>query len=416
MATIEKEASQKKDERKIKRDANKAAREAKRDSKAGDIVSKESGRYGIDLADLQRTPVGDASKARITEGISQATNAEKWDGTNKIAGFQKAAPDLVLEDRPDLNKKALKDSVRKQRRSAWVDALTAFGQGVTTGRVNPESLRSTKFKRERDTEFQNYRDITERNKKTKNLWEHQNRTDLLDFVNKQIADKKNDAETILKYQRIADDLKSKDAKWEAEQGLKERGVEIREEANRLRGIEANKKRTISTSKNKTPYTDKFEEATGGNRNIINEFAKHAGYALDANGVIKDSKDKERISNILMKKMFTVTKDEDGNTVFTIIPGREKFMTDLMDKMREAKDAELKISELQMKIDETPTSRRYKDTREENQKNIDTLREQLKETQTHVKDILEGRKNYIPTSTPEPTPNDENRDWMDDFTK
>lgn len=343
MATIEKEVSQKKDERQMKRDARKAGREAKRDTAAGDIISKESGRYGIDLDDLTASPVGDAAKTRITEGVSQAVEAEKWDGAKKIAGFQKAYSGPSLEDRPSLDAKALKESARKQRKSAWVDMLTAFGQGVRSGRVDPESLRSTKFKRERDVEFQQYRDITERNKKTKNLWEHQNRQDLLEFVNKQIADKNiSDAEK-KKYEDAAAQIKTKNAQWEKEFGLKQEQLKARKEGKYYAPRSTGARGTAS----KTRYTDKYYEISGNSPAVINELAKiTGGYAVDDDGNLKNTlrpAEAERLSNTLVTRMF---KEDPETGEFIPIPGMENYIDDLSNSIDASKAKQSEISALE----------------------------------------------------------------------
>jgi hypothetical protein len=394
MATIEKQVSQKKDERKIKRDARKAGREAKRDTKAGDIVSTESGRYGIDLDDLQKSPIGEAGKKRITEGVSQATNAEKWGVADKIAGFQKAYSGPALEDRPGLDEKALKESARKQRRSAWVDALSAFGQGVTTGRVDPESLRSTKFKRERDTEFQNYRDITERNKKTKNLWEHQNRKDLLDFVNKQIDDEKVVEADRIKYKDIADKIVRENAKFDKEFGLKERAQTTREaelKARKEGKYYAPKSGTGTSSK--TRYTDKYYEISGNSPAVINEFAKiTGGYAVDDDGNLKNTlrpAEAERLSNTLIKRMF---KEDPETGEFIPIPGMENYIDDLSASIEQSKAKQTEIANLETeKYEKVKDANRWKknDIEEEYTAKINQAQAELEQMQFDTRNLMEG---------------------------
>jgi hypothetical protein len=402
MATIEKEVPNKKDERKINRDERRAKREERRDTAAGDIVSREAGRYGVDLSDLQKAPIGDAGKAKITEGVAQATNAEKWDATNKIAGFKKAYSGPSLEDRPELDEKALKESARKQRRSAWVDALTAFGQGVRTGRVDPESLRSTKFKREREAEFQSYRDITERNKKTKELWEHQYRTDLLDFVNKQIADEKVAASDRIKYQQMADELKAKNAKFEKEFGLKER-EQKRKDAELKAKKEAGYFKKYpprawvgdgySTRDSKTPYTDLYYELSGSSPSVINELAKiTGGYAVDEDGNLKHTlrpAEAERLSNTLLKRMFTENK-KTGE--LTPIPGMENYIDDLARSIEDSKAKEAEISSLQSEQyekakDANPWKKKY--INEQYASKINQAQSELEQMQANTRNLMEG---------------------------
>jgi hypothetical protein len=279
--------------------------------------------------------------------------------------------------------------------------LTAFGQGVTRGKVDPESLRSTQFKRERDTEFQNYRDITERNKKTKNLWEHQNRKDLLNFVNKQIADKKVSDEDTRRYKDIADQIVTKNKQWEKEYGLKQRTIADRERATKLRKEgKYYAPRTTSDKVSKTKYTDKYYELSGNSPALINEFAKLSGYPVGEDGNLKNTlkdSEAERLSNTLIKRMFT----EDPETGELVpIPGMENYIADLSTSIEQSKAKQAEISNLETEMyEKTQEANRWKkdDIKEEYDAKINQAQTELEKIQSDTRNLMEGN---TPTTSQE----------------
>jgi hypothetical protein len=412
IAPIEKEkkVTQKKAERLAERQERKMAREEKRDIRAEETVGKEAGRYGIDLGEAVKAPIGEEAKKRITEGIKGIASKEV---ATDVEGFAKAYTPPALETAPELSEEALKESARRGRRARWADALYAFGAGLRGGTADPRAMVSKRLERERDVQFQQYRDISERNKRAQALWEDKYRTDLIGFLEKRMAEEKLDKAEATKTQQAIDKLKFEKKKFRKEFGLKEEQLELKGKE-----LEARKKGQYYAPKAavkgkpvyteqletgdwqitnaKNPYSDLYFKLTGNSPVIVNELAKIAGHTVEPDGSLKRNlteAEVERFSNTLLSRMFTVKTDEQGNRIATPIPGMENYMNDLSAKIQESNDLKAQVQKLEdEKLTETSGLKRSRlaEKEKEYDDQIDVIREQLEDSQTEMQNLLQGK--------------------------
>jgi hypothetical protein len=156
---------------------------------------------GVDLDNIGEMPLMDSDKGKITEAVKSAYGRELATG---IQGISDAIQAPSNEERSKLDVKVLMDLERKKRRSRWSDALYAFGEGLQGKTANPEAFASTKIQRKQDEQFQNFKDVTERNQKTKYLWENQTKKELVSWAEEQAKNERLDAKERARFQQLAD--------------------------------------------------------------------------------------------------------------------------------------------------------------------------------------------------------------------
>lgn len=174
--------------------------------KVGDYekIVEAAGENGVDLNNMDKMPLMDSDKDKISEAVKGMYPKEFAKGINSLANSITAPQN---EERNKIDVKAQMALEKKKRRSAWADALYAFGEGLQGKTANQENFVSTKIQRKQDEEFQNFKDVTERNKKTKYLYENQVRKELVDWAEDQAKNEKIDARERAKFQQLADQYK-----------------------------------------------------------------------------------------------------------------------------------------------------------------------------------------------------------------
>lgn len=227
---IKKEARQQR--RDLRREARRGARDDKRMQKdlyktklAKEQVYREAGEQGIDLGNIVKTPITDTDKQAITKGIKGGV-AEEFH--HDLDAFEKTYAPPVMEDMPRLNEQALIESAKRQRRKRWADALYAFGSGYK-GRFDPSKTAKGQLEAERRSQFEQYRDVTERNKKSREAWEGRYRNDLLNFAREKQKEADLDYRERKRYEMMEKQLLDQKARFDKEFGLKEREFKLKEE-------------------------------------------------------------------------------------------------------------------------------------------------------------------------------------------
>lgn len=185
--------------------------------KVGDYkkIAEEASLQGIDLDNADQIPLTDEDRNKIDQIIVKSVPKELVGEFNAIANSHTAPKS---EERAKLDAKALMASARKQRRAKFGDALYAFGEGLQGKTANPEAMATTRLQRQRDEQFKDFKEVTERNQKTKFLWETQHRNELIDWAEKKARDMKIDEQTRMKYQQMADKFKQEMAFKEKQLG------------------------------------------------------------------------------------------------------------------------------------------------------------------------------------------------------
>ena len=222
--------------------------------KVGDYktIQREAASRGINLDDIGEMPLLDSDKGKITDAVKSLYPKEIAEG---ISNLSKAYAAPQNEERNKLDQKALMDSARRERRARWADALYAFGEGLQGKTANPENFASTRIQRKRDKEFQDFKDVTERNQKTKFLWETQYRKDAIAWAEEQARNQRLDEQTRLKFQQLADQFnKGMEFKEKQLKQTKDIADDRNKTAVKVAGIRAaedkdKKKVTVQTAKN-----------------------------------------------------------------------------------------------------------------------------------------------------------------------
>lgn len=175
----------------------------------GDVVSQAK-KYGIDLEHKEGMPLTDTDKEKIKYNLQKLAPAEMMGSINDRIN---ALSVPQQETRPDLDTKRLLEEQKKIRRARFADSLTAFGAGLQGKNIDPDNFYSNKLARKRDAEFQMYKDVTDRNKKARDLWNVQSTNEVLKWLEEEKENEKNSAALRQKYQQMhdfhKDEIKSK---------------------------------------------------------------------------------------------------------------------------------------------------------------------------------------------------------------
>jgi len=185
---------------------------------------------GIDPDNVDKMPLMESDKDKITEAVKGMYGKELANGIQNLSNSITAPKNI---ERGKLDQKALMESEKRQRRARFADALSAFGDGLQGKTINTEDFLSTKIQRQRDKQFQDFKDVTEQNQKTKYLWENQTRKELVDWADEQAKNERLDSNTRAKFKQVAD-------KYAADADYKNEQLKIAKERNRIAAAKGGK--------------------------------------------------------------------------------------------------------------------------------------------------------------------------------
>lgn len=169
-------------------------------------VVSEAKSKGIDLNNQEGVPLLDSDKERIIQNASRLAPKELVsDVVNRINTY--ARPEF--EKVPEIDQKVLLARQRQARRARLYDALYAFGEGLQGNTANPELFASNRIQRKNDQEFQKYLDVTERNRKARNLWNAQTTDETIKWLDEQAKNERLDKLTREKMAQAADQFRQK---------------------------------------------------------------------------------------------------------------------------------------------------------------------------------------------------------------
>ena len=215
--------------------------------KVGDYkqIVQMAGEKNVDLNDIGRMPLMDSGKEVITDAVKRSYGR---DLATKIQSYSDAVTAPQNEERK-LDVKALMALEKTKRRSRWKDALYAFGEGLQGKTANQDAFVSTRIQRNQDKQFQDFKDVTERNKKTKFLWEDKSRKEMIDWADQEAKNMQQSEEYRQKMKMLADKYAQDQVKFAQDQKNKDRGYRIQEDRNNI-------------SRDKKSGTEKIETAKG----------------------------------------------------------------------------------------------------------------------------------------------------------
>lgn len=231
-------------------------------------VVDEAAQRGIDLDKLSEMPLMDSDKNQITDAVRRMYPRELAQGISSIAEAY-AAPQN--EARNAIDTKRMMNLEKRKRRARVADAFYAFGEGLQGKTANSDNFASTRIQRKQDEQFQNYKDITERNQKTKYLWENQYRKDLMAWAEEKANDMNVSERERAKFQQLADqfkqnmDFKNKQLKQQSDLGYAKIAADKEKDKDE-------KAVTVQTAKN--TYQLKPEEAEFYKGEVLKDSEKY----------------------------------------------------------------------------------------------------------------------------------------------
>lgn len=161
---------------------------------------------GVDLNNVGDVPVDDSFKSKITEAVRQSYPKEVASGVaSRIDAYAAPKPEAT----PKIDLKAQMDLEKRKRKVRWADALSAFGEGLQGKTVDTNNFEQNKIQRKQNADFQNFKDVTERNQRAKEAYENKTRSELFDWADQQSKNMQLNERERLKFQQLADQFKEK---------------------------------------------------------------------------------------------------------------------------------------------------------------------------------------------------------------
>jgi hypothetical protein len=245
---------------KKKRDARKEKREGIRTQKATELAKSQAVARGEDWESIGKARIVNPRIAETLLDIDEKTAKSKKEGAIKapsdIEKFTSSYGKPVLEDVPTRSQKQLIAHARKQRQARFGDILTAVGRGMQRKGVDPDMLKGNRLRQEQEDEYKEFKDISERNKRAKTVWDNQVRLDTIASLEKKKAEEKDDKYKTDQIQIQLDKLKWEQSKYDLDKEGKKLDRESRE---RIAGIGATSREKLAKIKADKPVVDKTKD-------------------------------------------------------------------------------------------------------------------------------------------------------------
>jgi len=354
------------------------------------MVDRDAAASGvtIDWKKYTHQPITPETKTDIEGAVR---NMAAGDLARNVKGFSDLYGKPPQQELPKLDTKQLQEDARRQRKARWADALVAFGEGLQGKVANPEMFRSTQIQRKRDAQFQEYKNITQKNQLSRELWNKQRSDDLLKFIKDKIDDQTLTASEREKYQIAYEQI----AQRNRETALGEAELAARKDNSyydkRPRGT-----RTSTTRKPEEKFISIYDKASGGNQYVLNKLAEINGFTKNDNGetVELSPANAERMAGVIINNMFT--KNDNGE--YEPIPGRENYISEIENRLINLE--KLEEENAQGEPDYDGLSRREKRAAKaawENRKS--SLPAEIEKSRKELQNLIQGKS----TQTPKPEP-------------
>ncbi|WP_163322989.1 hypothetical protein [Draconibacterium mangrovi] len=297
-------------------------REIRRNHKDYEQLTSEARSQGLDLNNVLKQPLNAKTKKDLS--IS-ADKIYSEDLATSVKGLSEAFGEAPQEPLPDIDYKDLQESARKQRRARWADALYAFGEGLQGRTANPNAMVGTKYQRQRDQQFQNYKSTVERNRKAKELWDQRRNNEILNWILERKNDQTLTATEREKYRLLEAQINSSNRKTV----LGENELAARKD-NSYYNTKSGKttQNPVYTqqldngswqlSSGKTPYTDLLYSMTDAPDELF----------PDPGNRRYTPAEKEDMAKQIISQAFQLSTDKNGNTIARPIEGRESYVQDI----------------------------------------------------------------------------------------
>lgn len=192
-------------------------RKAVRDAKDTNMVVGSANDKGIDLNKPYSLPVTDSYRKKLVDELGNHVSEQT---KPKLSTFVSSIPNPNYIEPPKINVDEEKRKARIQRAAKWADALYAFGEGMQHRTANPDNFAFNRIQAKRDENFNNFKNISELNKKTASDWEFNSRKETLDWIEKQLASETLSASEAKRYKLLYDQLAQQQKQHEDEMKMK----------------------------------------------------------------------------------------------------------------------------------------------------------------------------------------------------
>lgn len=313
-------------------------REAKRDAKLEQKLATEAKKYGVSFDDIPSRPTTQETKTQVGKGV-KGLSPDYSD--EDIQAYSKSYTDPEYAKRTGLDKEQLKQSIRKQKRAKVGDILVGVLKGMSGERIDPSQFKATRIKKEREAQYQQYKDIAAANKATHKQFEGAYRGDLINYLDEKIASKNTSETERLK----AEKLKAEIEKTKADTA----------KANRYKPSSGTQPLKLNEGefslKGSNPYHRAITSLTDNVAELIPGYEEMS------------ASDRETNAMEIINQMYDVKTDSNGNQYLAPREGAEGYMDEVRTNVQNQElikpiDLNLKIAEQelqQMKDDNQGTS-------------------------------------------------------------
>ena len=201
-------------------------RESVRDARDTNMVVSDANDRGIDLNKPYSFPVTDSYRKKLVDELGNHVSETI---RPKLSTFVSSIPNPNYVEPPKINVDEEKRKARIQRAARWADALYAFGEGMQHRTADPNNFAFNRIQAKRDTNFNNFKAISEANKKTASDWEFNSRKETLDWIEKQLASETLSASEAKKYKLLYDQLAQQQKQHEDEMKLGNKRLDLEKE-------------------------------------------------------------------------------------------------------------------------------------------------------------------------------------------
>ena len=161
---------------------------AKKNEKLETFIQREAIYYDVDFKSMTSGNLSQQYKESMTRSILEITPDEIKED---ISEFMKAYSGPELQEPPQYLIDEIYDSIRRERKIVWADALAAFGNGMQGNSADKNVMYSTQIRNQRGMLYLKLKEIDDQNKVILAEWDKYFIDDLLKYVAIKMATREN---------------------------------------------------------------------------------------------------------------------------------------------------------------------------------------------------------------------------------
>ena len=366
-----------------------ASKKADKDVKLGERAITDAKKHGVDLNKNNDIGVMDEGrKARADKRVSDAVEEKHKEGFEKFkANQEKYKPEPIIQ-KPTEDE--VKQSLRREKRARISDILVGVGRGLQGKDIDPEQFATSRIRKEREAQYEQYKTASTAAKQRKAEWESKYAQDQIDYLDGQLQRETNQ----LKAEKIKAEIENINTrtKWQKDKSY-------------YKETEPKSAPAVARQLEKGEYSAEGTYAYSEALDALTDDPESLFPALEEGKAYSASQKEKEARNIILQ-MFDKKTDAKGNEYLVPKEGKEGYIesvrTDLALKAQQQTEIASilkKIKYAQMELD---------DIRDGGTGNvgygwydkgqINKLEQKIADLELQKKAILSGGK---PKPTPEP---------------